>query len=171
MGLTENTSALAALLAIERSSKREDRWRGFGLLFGYPKDAIDFFVLAGTHQATTGEFVERDFRNFPTHDRKTGGFVYAVPKLSPESESELAVRKRVESILAEYRAHRNLKIVKDDPEQVVELIRDWFDDGTGWCHPSHAMQKAEQSKLNLVSDAGSKDTEGSEDSLEEATSK
>jgi hypothetical protein len=124
MGLTENTSAQAALLAIERSSSREDRWRGFGLLFGYPKDAIDFFVLAGTHQATTGEFVERDFRNFPTHDRKTGGFVYAVPKLSPESESELAVREKVESILAEYRAHRKLKIVKDDAEQVVELIRD-----------------------------------------------
>ena len=159
MGLTENTSAQAALLTIERSSSREDRWRGFGLLFGYPKPAIEFFVLAGTHQATTGEFVERDFRHFPTHDQKTGGFVYAVPKLCPESESELAVRNKVEAILAEYRKHRKPKIINDDPELVVELIRDLFDDGTGWCHPSHAMQKAEQSKQSSVEDGDINDAE------------
>lgn len=141
LGLTPNTTTKAALLTIERASSREERWRGFGYLFGYPDFAIDFFVRAGMHQRTTGEFVERDFRNFPTHDRTTGGFVYAIPKLTPETDSEKNTRQQTDAILTQYRALREQKIVDECPDHVVELIRDLFDDGTGWCHPSHALQK------------------------------
>ena len=142
LGLTDRSTAQTALLMVERSSSMEDRWRGFGNLFGYPDSAIDFFVRAGVHHATTGEFVERDFRNFPTHARSVGGFVYAVPKLSLETESEKAVRRTVESVLTTYRSLRDQRIENDNPDQIVELLRDWFDDGSGWCHPSHASQKA-----------------------------
>ncbi len=142
LGMTGESTAEAILLRIEGADDIAERWRGFGLVFGYPQPAIDFFVRAGVHFSTTGEFVERDFRNYPTHARSTGGFVYAVPRLEPESESEKLLRRKVEGILTLYRALRTKYIVDDNPARVVELIRDWFDDGTGHCHPDHALQKA-----------------------------
>lgn len=142
LGMTPESTAEAVLLRIDGARDIAERWRGFGLVFGYPEWAVEFFVRAGTHYQNTGEFIERDFRNYPTHDRKTGGFVYAVPKLEPESAAEKLLRRKVDAILTVYRGLRAKYIVDDQPERVVELIRDWFDDGTGWCHPDHAMQKA-----------------------------
>ncbi|MEM6471472.1 MAG: erythromycin esterase family protein, partial [Planctomycetota bacterium] len=142
LGITERSTAGELLLRIEGSKQRDERWRGFGLAFGYPDFAVDFFVNAGMHYAETGEFVERDFRHYPTHSRAKGGFVYAVPKLQRESDSEITMLRKVEAILTVYRGLRTKYIHDDDPKRVLELIRDWFDDGSGWCHPDHAMQKA-----------------------------
>ncbi|MEM6474408.1 MAG: hypothetical protein AAF802_33045, partial [Planctomycetota bacterium] len=72
LGITERSTAGELLLRIEGSKQRDERWRGFGLAFGYPDFAIDFFVNAGMHYAETGEFVERDFRHYPTHSRAKG---------------------------------------------------------------------------------------------------
>ena len=141
LGITNESTADALLQRIEGAKDRAERWRGFGLAFGYPEQAVEFFVRAGVHHATTGEFIERDFRNYPTHARATGGFVYAVPKLEPESDAEKLLRQKVEAILTVYRSYREKYIVDENPERVVELVHDWFDDGTGWCHPDHAMQK------------------------------
>jgi hypothetical protein len=140
LGLSPVERTEVVLLAIERAETPGDRWRGFGLVFGYPQDAVEFFVRAGNHQAETGEFIQRDFRNYPTFSRETGGFVYAVPKLSPESNHETQIRTRTGHVLEAYRQRRELYIGPDKPG-AHELLRDWWDDGTGWCHPDHATQK------------------------------
>lgn len=140
LGLSSVERSEVVLLSIERAETPGDRWRGFGLVFGYPQDAVEFFVRAGNHQAETGEFVQRDFRNYPTFSRETGGFVYAVPKLSPESNQETQIRTRTGQVLEAYRQRRELYIGPDKPG-AHELLREWWDDGTGWCHPDHATQK------------------------------
>ncbi|MEM8735339.1 MAG: hypothetical protein AAGG44_13995, partial [Planctomycetota bacterium] len=142
LGVTQDLSAEAILLNVEGADRPGDRWRGMGYVFGYPKRAVDFFVQAGEHYSTTGEFVEREFRNYPTHSRSRGGFVYAVPKLDEASSAERSLRKQVDAILTVYRGLREKYVVGDDPQRIVELVRDWFDDGSGRCHPDHAMQKA-----------------------------
>ncbi len=142
LGIAKDISAEAVLLRIEGADRMAERWRGFGLVFGYPQRAIDFFVQAGVHHADTGEFIERDFRNYPTHARAAGSFVYAVPMLDTESEDEKLLRRKVEAILTFYRSLREKYIVDDNPARITELIRDCFDDGNGWCHPDHALQKA-----------------------------
>ncbi|MFN3190018.1 MAG: erythromycin esterase family protein [Aureliella sp.] len=141
LGVTRDLSAEAILLNVEGADRPGDRWRGMGYVFGYPKRAVDFFVRAGEHYSSTGEFVERDFRNYPTHSLERGGFVYAVPKLDKASSRERSVRKQVDAILTVYRGLREKYVVGDDPQRIVELVRDWFDDGSGRCHPDHAMQK------------------------------
>ena len=142
LGLTPESTAEAVLLRVEGAGRPADRWRGFGLAFGYPDRAVDFFVAAGVHQRETGEFVGRDFRHYPTHAREAGGFVYAVPRLDPESDAERRLRRAAAAVLAAYRTRRKRYVTDDDPARVAELVRDWFEDGTGWCHPDHALQKA-----------------------------
>jgi hypothetical protein len=140
LGLSPLERTEVVLLTIERSENPGDRWRGFGLVFGYPCEAVDFFVRAGNHQAETGAFVQRDFRNYPTFSRETGGFVYAVPKLAPESNQDAQIRTRTAQILEAYRLRRERFVGADKPG-ALELLREWWDDGTGWCHPDHATQQ------------------------------
>lgn len=141
LGVSPQENPEVVLLSIERSQLREERWRGFGLVFGYPEYSIDFFIRAGKHQAETGEFIQRDFRSFPTQAGKTGRFVYAVPKLTEETESEKSLRSQCESLIQHYTKLREEYIGNEKPG-VVRLIRDWFDDGSGYCHPSHAVRKS-----------------------------
>lgn len=137
-GVTAETAAETVLLNIERAGNPEARWRGFGLVFGYPRFAIDFFCSAGLHQRETGEFIDRDFRHYPTFSRPTGGFVYAVPQLTREQPEEISIRQRCQLILSEYRRFREQDGAASRPELI---LRRWYDDGTGWCHPSHAAAK------------------------------
>ncbi|MEO1527449.1 MAG: erythromycin esterase family protein [Planctomycetota bacterium] len=143
LGLSKHARAESVLLSIERATDASERWRGFGLVFGYPKDAIDFFVRAGEHHAETGEFVRRDFRSYPTVESDSSSFVYAVPRLQIETDEERRLRRRVQSILTVYRGMRDQYITDESPAKIEQLVRDWFDDGTGWCHPDHALQKAQ----------------------------
>jgi len=140
LGLMPDSDPKEVLLSVERASDPGERWRGFGLLFGYPEFAVDFFVRAGLHQRETGEFVQRDFRQYPTFQRETGGMVYAVPQLTAEQPIEISLRSRVLAIQGYYRIQR-AKYITDSQRQPVELLRQWFDDGTGWCHPDHAIEK------------------------------
>ncbi|MBX3416460.1 MAG: PDZ domain-containing protein [Pirellulaceae bacterium] len=140
LGLMPDSDPKEVLLSVERARDPGERWRGFGLLFGYPEFAVDFFVRAGLHQRETGEFVERDFRQYPTFKRAAGGLVYAVPQLMPEQPDEIALRSRVLAIQGYYRILRP-QFFTDEQQRPLELIRKWFDDGDGWCHPHHAVQK------------------------------
>lgn len=138
-GITTESPPGEVLLSIERCRQPGDRWRGFGLLFGYPEYAVDFFVEAGLHQRTTGEFVERDFRQIPTFTSRSGRFVYAVPKLSRPGPEDLTLERRATHLLGEYRRLRSTdKETLPDP---IELLRDWMDDGHGYCHPQHLLDK------------------------------
>lgn len=145
-GITADTPPSEIMMAIERSQQPDDRWRGFGLVFGYPEYAIDFFVAAGMHQRTTGEFIERDFRQIPTFSSKTGRFVYAVPKIGRVEQIDTELKRKATLILMEY---KRMRPQYTEPEKnPVALLRDWMDDGKGNCHPKNLL-----SKLPVKSDA------------------
>lgn len=100
IGVTAETPAADVIDRVERAP-RAQRWRGYGYLFGYPKEAVDFFVEAGEQQARGGEFVRRDFRRIETfrkYPEREGApptlssFVYAVPLNAPESDADRALR-------------------------------------------------------------------------------
>ncbi|MEL7237809.1 MAG: hypothetical protein AAGK78_03025, partial [Planctomycetota bacterium] len=78
-GITSQTHPAELLAVVDRMDKL-DRFRGYGLLFGYPAHAIDFFVDAAAEEDRTGNFIERDFFQIPTFASDTGRFTYAVPK-------------------------------------------------------------------------------------------
>jgi|GEM_PF-4005611 len=82
------------------------RWRGFGLVFGYPEYAVEFFVTAGETQEKTGVFVTRSFVHLPTFRMVKGGFVYAVPKGHEETGEDRILREKVSSLLSNYSAKR-----------------------------------------------------------------
>jgi hypothetical protein len=138
-GITVNTPPGEIMMTIERTRQPDDRWRGFGLVFGYPKYAIDFFVTAGMHQRTSGEFVERDFRQVATFAGRSGRFVYAVPKLSRPGPEDIALQRRAALFLTEYKRLRPQYTAPT--KNPSGLLRDWMDDGHGKCHPDHLLAK------------------------------
>lgn len=138
-GITPASSPHEVMMSIEKSRRPDDRWRGFGLVFGYPRYAVDFFVNAGMHQRNTGEFVERDFRHIPTFSGRTGRFVYAVPKLSQVGSDDIDLQRRAAALLPEYKRLRPKYVASS--KKPVELLRDWMDDGTGHCHPDYLLAK------------------------------
>ncbi len=138
-GITVNTPPGEVMMTIERTRQPDDRWRGFGLVFGYPKYAIDFFVTAGMHQRTSGEFVERDFRQVATFAGRSGRFVYAVPKLSRPGPEDIALQRRAALFLTEYKRLRPQYTAPT--KNPSGLLRDWMDDGHGKCHPDHLLAK------------------------------
>lgn len=130
-GITPNAHPLEALMAVEYSANGP-RWRGYGYLFGFPLSAVDFFVDAGLSQEQTGKFVERDFYSIPTFKAEKQQFVWAVPKGQAETEADRMLKHRAAPILAEYKTRR-ARYIGEGRRGVVELLRDWFDDGRGRC--------------------------------------
>ena len=121
-GLTPNAHPMAVVHTVEQAEPAA-RWRGYGYLFGYPDAAVDFFVTAGTSQAETGKFVERDFRHIPTQTRATGGFTWAVPRGSAETDEEKHLRTRALAVLEDYRARR-ARLIGEGKPGVVALLRE-----------------------------------------------
>jgi hypothetical protein len=124
LGISWLSEPQAILEAVDRAES-STRWRAFGLLFGYPEEAVDFFVKAGESQKATGKFVERDFRNVPTYASEKGRFVYAVPKGSAENWLDRDIRRRAEPILEDYKQRRSF-FVPDGKTGAVCLLQSWF---------------------------------------------
>ncbi len=141
-GITAGAHPLEALLAVEYSPA-EQRLRHYGYLFGYPDYAVDFFAEAAQSQARTGQFVKRDFYRIPAFRmvEDKSPFVYAVPQGHIENDADRGLRQRAETILAEYR-ERRAKYVGENRPGVIEMLRDWFDDGAGRCSPANAQFRA-----------------------------
>lgn len=137
-GLTSHAHPMEVLMAIEYSQPGP-RWRGYGYLFGFPLYAVEFFVNAGESEKQTGKFAERDFFSIPTFKAENHQFVWAVPKGYVEQDEDRAIRARATEILAMYRERRARFIGMGKPG-VGELLRDWFDDGKGYCLPSNALK-------------------------------
>ncbi len=132
IGVRVETPVDAVLDAVERAP-RSPRWRGYGYLFGYPDEAVDFFVRAGESQDSTGVFVARDFRRvetyrkFPAREGETpslSSFVYAVPKGAPESAADRALIAAAAPIYARYVADRDAAFAA--PDGAVALWRRWI---------------------------------------------
>ncbi len=133
LGVTPAADPREVVAAVE-TAPRADRWRGYGYLFGYPDEAVEFFVRAGLEGDSTGRLVPRDFRRIETvlrYPAQAGGapvlssFVYAVPKGAPESPADSALRAAAAPIYARYVAARAAAILADSTGAVA-LWRAWL---------------------------------------------
>ena len=128
-GLTPNAHPMEILMAIEYSAQGP-RWRGQGSLFGFPDQAVDFFVMAGEEQEKTGKMVARDFISIPTFVSPTNRFVWAVPKGYEQQEADRQLRARAEEIFNQYK-ERRAKYIGPGKPGVVRLLRDWLNERKG----------------------------------------
>lgn len=138
LAISPESEPLETLMATEYAAP-DVRFRAYGFLFGFPTRAVDFFVGASQTQAAdpAKKLVPRDFFSVPTFAGKTHRFVYAVPKGAPPDGDDLLLLARCRPILAEYKRRRALYI-GPGKRGIVQLVRDWFDNGRGRCSPSFA---------------------------------
>ena len=126
IGVTATDHPADVLAKIDRAP-RAARWRAFGLAFGYPEHAVEFFVAAGEKQAETKQFVPRDFVQVPTFGSATGRFVYAVPKGHAPRTEDTDLRARADDALARFRAWHEVYIERHRLGWVALL--------ENWAHP------------------------------------
>ncbi|MBL0156219.1 MAG: hypothetical protein IPP47_03780 [Bryobacterales bacterium] len=123
-GITPHAHPIETSMMVEYLPKTA-RLEGLGLLYGYPREAIRFFVDATRSQERTGVFVERDFVSLPTFARAERGVVYAVPKGHVSTSEDQRFRRSLEPILDTYR-ERRARFIGDGLPGIVALLRDWF---------------------------------------------
>lgn len=107
-GISPDTHPAEVVAVVDRMP-RADRWRGYGYLFGFPADAVEFFVEAGLAAAEGGEAgsgVDREFIRLPTFGAEEGRFVYAVPLGHGRTAADRALAGEAERILRAYRDGR-----------------------------------------------------------------
>lgn len=130
LAVTPATDARDVLFAVE-TAPRAERWRGYGHLFGYPDEAVDFFVRAGVRGDSSGRVEPRDFRRIETwrkYPATRGGppilpaFVYAVDKGAPESADDRDLRTRAVQVYARYAAER-ATVGGDSLSAIAPLLR------------------------------------------------
>jgi hypothetical protein len=132
LGITPSANPTQVVMAVEHAP-RADRWRGYGYLFGFPDEAVDFFVRAGVEGDATKKVLPRDFRRIETWTKFGGkdgapalsNFVYAVPKGEPESAADRQLREAAERIYRQY-AERRPRYIKPDQTGAVALWRAWL---------------------------------------------
>jgi hypothetical protein len=124
LGITADTAPQQVMEKIDRGP-RAGRWRAFGLVFGYPEYAVEFFVAAGEEQVRTKQTVSRDFIRLPTFASDGGRFVYAVPKGHVERTEDRQLKSTTGDILSRYRAWRAVYL-DDRKLGAVELLKNWI---------------------------------------------
>lgn len=124
-GFTPDSDPAVVLPVIEYES-RHDRNRGYGLLFGYPLYAVDFFVAANqrTEKDTTIKLVPRDFFAIPVHAGNKGYFTYAMPKGYSPSETDSSIYRSAVNTLELYKVQRQ-KYIKSGRFKAVALWSNW----------------------------------------------
>ncbi len=107
-GITPCTHPSEVVAVVDRMPDA-DRWRGYGYLFGYPADAVDFFVEAGLaieDENDVGPGEDRQFIQIPTYASKRGRFTYAVPVDHERSAADKATANEAKQILGAYTQRR-----------------------------------------------------------------
>ncbi len=135
-GLTRSAHPLEVVLSVEYDGTVA-RYQGYGYLYGYPEYAVEYFAEAEIARERTEARVERDFFSVPTFARPSGAYAWAVPKGHVENDADREILSKAKAVLLEYRRRRERYIGEGKPG-VVELLRDWFDDGTGRCDPGYS---------------------------------
>jgi hypothetical protein len=120
-GFTSGVDPNTLITTIEFEEKN-DRFRAYGYLFGYPEYAVDFFVKADQEYAKTKIFVKRDFLQIPTFARPDGHFTYAIPKGHRTTEIDSTLYRKAGNVLRQYRNTREA-FVKDNVFHPVEYLR------------------------------------------------
>jgi hypothetical protein len=129
-GLLPDTHPAEVMAVVERMPPL-DRHRGQGLLFGYPRHAIEFFVAAAADG--DGKPSPRRFVQIPTFASPTGRFVYAVAADADEHADDVTLREHAAVQLARYRELRGGSRL-DDPvvlQNLVAALRTEFAPPTG----------------------------------------
>jgi hypothetical protein len=133
LGITPGAEPAQIVDAIDRAPRAE-RWRGYGYLYGFPDEAVEFFAAAGIEGDATKKVVPRDFRRVETwvkYPDTTGGppvlgaFVYAVPKGAADSAADKALRDAAAPIYRRYAGERP-RYVKADGTGAAALWRAWM---------------------------------------------
>jgi len=118
----------AEIVAIVDRLPRPDRGRAYGLLFGYPNYAIDFFVEATERARTGGGEVgpgkDREFYHIPTASATESQFTWAVPLGHLERDEDRALRARAEAILTAYRRAAPRIAAAHDPLREMQRLND-----------------------------------------------
>ena len=125
LGITACTHP-AEIVAIVDRLPRPDRWRAYGLLFGYPNYAIDFFVEANDSARTGGGEVgpgkDREFFHIPTASAAESQFTWAVPLGHIDRDEDRALRARAGAILAAYRQAAPRIAATHDPLREIRRL-------------------------------------------------
>jgi len=125
LGITPCTHP-AEIVAIVDRLPRPDRWRAYGLLFGYPNYAIDFFVEATERARTGGGEVgpgkDREFYHIPTASAAESQFTWAVPLGHMQRDEDRALRARAGAILAAYRQAAPRIAATHDPLREIRRL-------------------------------------------------
>ena len=122
-GITAGTHP-AEIVAIVDRMPRDDRWRGYGYLFGYPDHAVDFFVeagLAAEDGREVGPGKDRQFIQIPTSAADSGRFTYAVPPDHVSTDADQRLANDAAMILAAYTERKSE--LRDVQSTVEELRR------------------------------------------------
>jgi len=127
LGIAPCTHPAEVVAVVDRLPQAQ-RWRAYGMLFGYPRYAIDFFVDATERgrasDAEMGPGVDREFLHIPTASAETGHFTWAVPMGHTERVEDRAIRRMADRILIEFRrAAPNLSAASDPMPRLRQLNR------------------------------------------------
>lgn len=114
------------LLTTTEFEYKNDRYRAYGYLFGYPRHAVDFFVSASQEEEKTDQFVERNFFQIPVFAKNSGYFTYAVPDDYQPDGRDSTIYYRAVEVLEDYKALRPDYINKDGQLDAVSLLRDYW---------------------------------------------
>ncbi len=125
LGFTAYSVNVFGLLNAIEWALGADRYRGYGLLFGYPEHAVDFFIQAYLSEEQTGEFVKRKFVNIPVYSGSSGFFTYAVPENYRLQQVDLEIQTSAKTILQEYQKKRPRYLNVNNELNAVQLLRDW----------------------------------------------
>jgi hypothetical protein len=121
-GFTPNTAVQTVITAIEFEQKN-DRYRAYGYLFGYPDYAIDFFVQASIDEQKNGVFVTRDFIHLPVFIEKKGYFTYAVPKNHQKNELDVQLQLRANEIYKQFLTSRMLFLTEKNTFRAQDFLK------------------------------------------------
>ena len=124
-GFSSNADPATVLTTIEYES-RNDRYRAYGYLFGYPEHAVDFFVKASITEQETGEFVKRSFFSMPVAVGTSGYFTYAIPKEYTPGETDSVIYKKAHTRLESYNLLKQNYLKSDGKIDALKLVQDYW---------------------------------------------
>ncbi len=123
-GFTSNSNPATLLTVVEYES-RNDRYRAYGYLFGYPEHAVDFFVEASVFEAQTGEFVQRSFFSIPVAAGESGYYTYAIPEDYVPDHRDSSIYYSANFTLKEYKLIKSRYTSKNGEIDAISLISDF----------------------------------------------
>jgi len=124
-GFVPGSDPSTILTAIE-FEERNDRYRAYGYLFGYPEQAVNFFVEASQQQQKTGDFVQRSFFHIPVYAKDTGHFTYALPKDYQHLPTDSVTYYKAVDVLYKYQSMRSQFVNEHGHLEALNLYRSWW---------------------------------------------